>query len=140
MKKVLFAGVLVLASFAPEAAFAPPPPSGQNVPPTQSNITNLPNDFPTPTQPWYGVPSPTRANYGQVMRYIEVPPQQVVIEVYVAGPGSFSGGYEQQVVEIPGYTVTETTTGFVYPSRAGLQQVTAGVYQWVTLPSAFQPK
>ena len=139
MKKVLFVGVLVLASFAPEAAFAPPP-SGQNVRPTQRNITNLPNDFPTPTQPWYGVPSPMRGNYGSVVQYIQIPPQQVLIQVYVPGPGSFSGEYEQQVIEIPGYVVAETTTGYIYPPRWSVQQLTPGVYQWVALPEQFQAK
>ena len=139
MRKVLFVGVLVLASFAPEAAFAPPP-SGQNVPPTQSNITNFPNDFPTPTQPWYGVPSPMRGNHGSVIRYIEVPPQQVVVNVYVPGPGSLSGGFEPQLFEIPGYVVTETTTGYIYPARVGLREVTLGVFNWVTEPPGFQPR
>ncbi len=93
-----------------------------------------------PTMPWVGITNPNQVNYGAVVRSIEVPPQQVEIQVYVPGPGSFSGGYEQQVVEIPGYVVTETTTGYIYPERVGLQQVTLGVHQWVTLPQQFQSK
>jgi hypothetical protein len=129
-----------LVLLSPLPAFAQPPPSGQNTPPTPGNLTTVPNDFPTPTQPWYGIPSPTKGNYGNVVRYIEVPPRQVAIPVYVPGPGSFSGGYEDQIVEIPGYVVTETTTGYLYPPRVDLQQVTPGAYQWVTLPQQFQPK
>ena len=90
--------------------------------------------------PWSGITHPNKGNYGNVVRYIEVPTQQVTIPVYVPGPGSLSGDYEQQVVEIPGYIITETTTGYLYPPRVDLQQVTLGAYQWVTLPQQFQPK
>jgi len=77
---------------------------------------------------------------GYALQYIQVPTLQMMLPVYVPGPGSFPGELESQVVEIPGYVVTETTTGYIYPARWGLQQVTIGVYQWVTLPPAFQPK
>ncbi len=130
--------VLLLAVTGP--AQAPPPPSGGNTPPSQSNITNVPNDFPTPVQPWYGLPAPNRAIQGSVIRQIEVPPQQVVVPVYVPAPGSLPGEYQQQVVEIPGYVITETTTGYIYPERVSLQEVTPGVYQWVRVPQQFQPK
>ena len=133
-------GVLGIGMLPLMASAQAPPPSGQNTPPTPGNITNVPNDFPTPTQPWYGVPGPMRGNFGSVVRYIEVPPAQVVVNVYVSGPGSFSGGVEPQMFEIPGYVVTETTTGYIYPPRVNLQEVTPGVYQWVTLPQQFQPK
>ncbi len=106
--------------------------------------------------PWFGPAFPGRANYGvvpnrrplaqdfalygTVVGYTQVPPQQVVVNVYVPGPGSFSGGFEPQVFEIPGYLVTETTTGYLYPDRLGLQEVTPGVYYWVTLPQFFTRK
>ncbi len=80
------------------------------------------------------------AGLGYVVQYLQVPAQQVELQVYVPGAGSFSGGLEPQTVEIPGYVVTETTAGYIYPQRWGLQQVTAGVYQWVALPQQFQPK
>lgn len=140
MKPAACLVALLLVGLFPVAAFAPPAPSGQNTSPTQSNISNAPNDFPTPTQPWYGLPSPNRGAYGSVVGSIEVPPRQVAVPVYVPGPGSFSGEYRQQVVEIPGYVVTETTTGYIYPERWGLQEQTAGVYQWVRLPPVFQAK
>jgi len=90
-----------------------------------------------PTMPWYGEGSPSQAALGSVVRYVQVPPQQVAVPVYVPGPGSFSGEYQQQVLEIPGYVVTETTTGYIYPQRWGLEQVTYGVYQWRVLPQVF---
>lgn len=111
---------------------------------------------PHPTMPWFGLPYPVGADYGivpnrppkaqdvwlygTVVRYIEVPPQQVVINTFLAGPGSFSGEYQEQVVEIPGYIVTETTTGYLYPARTVLEQPTPGVYQWRVLPKFFTRK
>ncbi len=111
---------------------------------------------PHPTMPWFGLPYPGAAGYGivpdrrpkaqdvglygTVTGYIEVPPQQVVVPVYVPGPGSFSGNYEQQIVEIPGYVVTETTTGYLHPERWALEQMTVGVYQWRVLPQFFARK
>lgn len=99
-----------------------------------------PTSPPHPSMPWAGPWAPGRQNYGTVVRYIEVPSEQVVISAYVPGPGSFSGEYQPQVVEVPGYVVTETTTGYLYPERVGLQQTAPGVYQWVRLPQQFQPK
>ena len=98
-----------------------------------SNVTH-------PTHPWVGVANPSRVNFGTVVGYIEVPPQQMVVNVYVPGPGSFSGGFEPQLFEIPGYVVTETTTGYLYPGRVGLREITLGVFNWVTEPPGFQPK
>ena len=118
--------VLLISLFAaPAMAFAQAP---------------SPTASPHPSMPWSGITHPNKGNYGNVVRYIEVPTQQVTIPVYVPGPGSLSGDYEQQVVEIPGYIITETTTGYLYPPRVDLQQVTPGAYQWVTLPQQFQPK
>jgi len=148
-------GVLIVLLVIPELAaaqgqplpLAPPhkPAPNQPIPqfipfpgprdPLHWNSNTIP-----PTMPWYGVPSPMRSNYGSVIRYIEVPSQQVVAEVYVPGPGSFSGGFEPQLFEIPGYVVTETTTGYIYPARVGLREITRGVFNWVTEPPGFQPK
>jgi hypothetical protein len=106
--------------------------------------------------PWFGLPYPSAADYGTVpnrppkaqdvslygtvIGYIQVPPQQVTVPVYLAGAGSFSGEYQDQVVEIPGYVVTETTTGYLYPTRTVLEQPTPGVYQWRVLPPFFTRK
>ncbi len=145
MKNALCILVILLACVLPLRAF------GQGSPAT---LTPAPG---TPTWPWWhswnpyhpDYPHPSTnpyrleadlATYGQVVRYIEVPPQQVAVPLYVSGPGSFSGGYEPQVVEIPGYVVTETTTGYIYPQRLSLEQVTYGVYQWRVFPRAFTRK
>ncbi len=75
---------------------------------------------------------------GQIVRYIEVPAQQVVLNVPV--PDGVPRRTEQQWQTIPGYYVTETTTGFLYPERWTITQLNAGVYQWVRLPALFQRK
>ena len=36
--------------------------------------------------------------------------------------------------------VAETTTGYWYPERWGLQQLNVGVYRWVKLPAEFRRK
>ncbi len=100
-------------------------------------VPGYPGDFPIPMHPWYGVMDPKRVNYGSAIQQIEVPPQQVIVNVYVPGPGSFSGGFEPQLIEIPGYVVTETSTGYIYPARVGLREVTPGVFNWVTEQSVF---
>ncbi len=147
MKKAGWISCILLLCFLPGTAFAQiavsPSPFANPMPwwhPWSPCNPSNPNEYARmwPCNPYN--PNNLATLYGQVIRYIEVPPQQVEIQVYVPGPGSFSGGYEQQVVEIPGYVVTETTTGYIYPERVGLQQVTLGVHQWVTLPQQFQPK
>ncbi len=132
--------VLSLA-LIPSAALAqnPPPPSGGNVPATPANILNNPSNFPYPTMPWNPTTRPEL--HGQAVGYIEVPPQQVVVEVPVAGQAE-TAPFElaPQVVTIPGYWVTETTTGYLYPQRWGLDQLNVGVYQWRLLPPEFRQK
>ena len=117
--------------------FCSPPCLGQ----APSSVPRLWNTNPIyPTMPWYGLGSPSQAALGSVIGYIEIPSQPVVVNVYVPGPGSFSGGFEPQLFEIPGYTVTETTTGYIHPPHVSLREVTPGVFHWVTLPQQFQPK
>ena len=69
-----------------------------------------------------------------------VPAQQVVIEVPVAVPDGVPPQTQKQIVEIPGYYITETTTGFWYPERWTLYQANAGVYQWMKYPPEFRRK
>jgi hypothetical protein len=47
---------------------------------------------------------------------------------------------QQQVVEIPGYVMTETTTGFVIPERWTIVQTGPGVFQWQRAPAEFRRK
>ncbi len=121
--------LVVVLTVAPGLAFAQGPPT--------------PTSPPHPSMPWSGLPYSGGAGgtgYGNVIRYIQVPPQQVEIEVAAPAAEGKSEETQKQVVEIPGYVVTETTTGFIYPQRVTLQQTGPGVYQWVTLPQQFQPK
>ena len=87
-------------------------------------------------------PYPTLPNsgLGYALRYVQVPARTAVLPVYVPAPGSFSGSYQSGVVEIPGYVVVETTTGYFSPAHWDLQEVTIGVYQYVMLPATFQRK
>jgi len=110
-----------------------------NLVPTQP-FTGEPNHLnnPYPTQPWnqLGV---GRVDYGQVVQYIAVPPQQAVLSLYVPLPDGVPPQTRQEIVEIPDYYVAETTTGYWYPERWTLQQQN-GVYQWVKLPAEFRKK
>lgn len=147
--KALVSVVLILGLAVPCVALAQAP--GSPAPPSPLSFP-----APHPSMPWFGPAFPGRADYGvvpnraplaqdvrlygTVIGYVEVPPQPVVINVFVAGPGSFSGEYQQQLVEIPGYFVTETTTGYLYPERWSLEQTSAGVFQWRVLPPLFTRK
>src|SRR5262245_41429539 len=62
---------------------------------------------PHPVMPWS---FSRRIDYGQVIRYIEVPPQSVVIVVPVALPDGVPRRNEPRVETIPGYIVTAATT------------------------------
>ncbi|MBI2160564.1 MAG: hypothetical protein HYU25_09350 [Candidatus Rokubacteria bacterium] len=123
----LVAVSLVLASSAPALGG---PPGAPNNP---GNFSQNPH----PAMPW-ATNSTSRVDYGQVVRYIPVPPQPVSLTVNVPVPDGVPPKTEQQTVQIPGYYVTETTTGFYYPERWTLQQTGAGVYQWVKLPPEFK--
>lgn len=97
----------------------------------------------TPTwplwHPWnhYHPQNPANlARYGLPIGYIHVPSRAVTIYGY----DSLAGMYRPYTVIIPGFTITETTTGYVYPSRWELREVSRGVYQWVLMPAFFQPK
>ena len=90
---------------------------------------------PHPTMPWnfYGKPE-----WGQTIRYISVPAQPVVIDVPVSAAAG--APTQQQVVEVPGYIVVETTAGYLYPERWAIRQTGPGVYMWERVPSEFRKK
>lgn len=127
--RVLFAACLgVLLAAAPAAA--------------QPGNPSNPGDFinnPHPAMPWAPF-SPTRADYGTVVQYIPVPPQEVVVQIPVQLPDGVPPQTREGTVEIPGYYVAETSTGYWYPERWTLQQLNVGVYQWVKLPAEFRRK
>ncbi len=119
-------------------------PAGALAQGTPGNPGN-PADFirnPHPTMPWSGFSNPNMGgfDYGQAIRYIPVPPQLVEIDVPLPQPEGVPPRTQKQVQQIPGYYVTETTTGFFYPEHWTLQQVNVGAYQWVRIPATFQPK
>jgi hypothetical protein len=92
---------------------------------------------PHPSMPWNQY---SRPDYGQSIRYIEVPAQQVIIELPVNVPAGVPPETQQQIVEIPGYVITETTTGYVIPEHWTLVQTGLGVYQWQRAPGEFRRK
>ena len=89
---------------------------------------------PHPAMPW--APG-RRVDYGQAIRYIEVPAQYLVIMVPVRLPDGVPPRSEPQVQTIPGYYITETTTGYWYPERWTIQQLNIGGFQWARLPQEF---
>jgi hypothetical protein len=92
---------------------------------------------PHPALPWA---SSRRVDYGQAIGYIEVPAQYVVIVVPVRLPDGVPPRSERQVQTIPGYVITETTTGYWYPERWTIQQLNIGGYQWARLAPEFRRK
>jgi hypothetical protein len=108
----------------------------------QGNPAN-PGDFinnPHPTMPWTGITSPMAVDYGTPIRYIPVAPLPVTIETLAPTPEGVASRMVSQVVEIPGYQIVETTTGFYYPDRWTLDQLNIGVYQWRRVPGEFRRK
>ena len=110
-------------------------PSGQNVTPSTAEIQQSPNNFPYPTMPWAGASRPEV--YGQVVGYREMPPQQVTVELPATGAETAPFRLQPQVVTIPGYIVTETTNGYLYPERWTVEQLNVGVYQLRLLPPEY---
>lgn len=100
------------------------------------------NANPHPAMPWAGYVGPNMGafDYGQVLRYLPVPPQPVELELMVPVPDGVPAQTQKQVQEVPGYLIAETTTGFYYPERWTIQQLNVGVYQWVKLPAEFRRK
>ena len=134
--------VLIPGPVLAQQAGLPPlpaaPPSGQNVFPSTANIIQNPNNFPHPTMPWGFSTRPEV--YGAVLGYWEVPTQQLSVEL--PAPSAETAPFElrPQLVEIPGYVVTETTNGYLHPERWTVEQLNVGVYQWRLLPSEYVRK
>ena len=161
--RVALRGVLILLLALPELAQGAGPtpiPRGFNpktgviypaVPPgsppgTFSPVRTNPYDFPFPLMPWDGLPQPGMPGdglvrqTGPVIRYLEVPPQAVTVELPVPSAETAPFRLEPQVVTIPGYVLAETTNGYLYPQRWTLEQLNVGVYQWRLRPQEFRLK
>lgn len=78
--------------------------------------------------------------YGTPVRHVWVQPQVVALQLYVPTPDGVPAQWQTQYAEIPGYFVTETTVGYVYPERWTIEQLNAGVYQWRRLPAEFRAR
>ncbi len=79
------------------------------------------------------------AGLGYAVRQVWMPPRPVVMQVYLPMPEGIPGQYQTMYAEVPGFYVTETTTGVVIPERWVLDEVTGGVYQWRKAPVQFVP-
>src|SRR5207244_3542598 len=66
---------------------------------------------------WYGVP----------IRQIYIPPQAVQIVVYAPEQEVTGDQWVAQYTELPGYYVTETTLGYLYPDRWTLSSPAKGL-------------
>jgi len=161
----LLAGVVNLAAAQPTpqtGQFGPSPSLGQQ------GITNPSSAVyvirPNPAGPFVVVPpgtpfsretnpfsdEPNRMNnahpmmpaagLGYAVRQYWVPPRPVAMQVYVPAPIGIPATYQTQVAQVPGFFVTETTTGYVYPERWVIDQLNVGVYQWRKLPVQFVPR
>jgi hypothetical protein len=115
----------------------------QSLPPNSAPPIPTPNNPPTntsaphPAMPWWPYAA---LDTGEPIGYIPVPPQQVTVEVLAPTPESLPARMDQQIVEIPGYLVTETTKGYLLPERWTLDHLNLGVYQWRRLPAEFRKK
>jgi hypothetical protein len=79
------------------------------------------------------------AGLGYAVRQVWMPSLPVVMQVYVPMPEGIPGKYQTMYAQVPGFYVTETTTGVILPERWVLDQVTGGVYQWRRAPEQFVP-
>ena len=127
-------GILAAIVVAFPISAQAPPPGPTNPPPV--GVGPSATSAPHPSMPWSGY----GPNYGQVVREIPVAPQPVTIEVAVPAAEGQPKQSQTQVVQIPGYVVIETTTGYAIPERYTLEQVGPGAYQWRKLPAEFRKK
>lgn len=79
------------------------------------------------------------AGLGYAVRQVWMPPQPVTMQVYVPTPEGVPTKYQTMFAEVPGFYVTETTTGVWLPERWVLDQVNVGIYQWRRAPLQFVP-
>jgi len=85
-------------------------------------------------------PMTPNAGLGYAVRQVWMPAQPVAMQVYVPAPSGVPATYETQYVQVPGFYVTETTTGYLYPERWVMDQLNVGVYQWRKAPAQFVPR
>lgn len=79
------------------------------------------------------------AGLGFAVRQVWMPPQPVVMQVYVPSPEGVPDRYQTMFAQVPGFYAIETTTGTWIPERWVLDQVNVGIYQWRLAPMQFVP-
>jgi hypothetical protein len=79
------------------------------------------------------------AGLGYAVRQVWMPPQPVAMQVYVPTPEGVPARYQTMFAQVPGFYVTETSTGVWLPERWVLDQVNVGIYEWRVAPMQFVP-
>jgi hypothetical protein len=131
--------VAALIVMAPVMAVAVSPAAGVGGTAATSPVPlpdpSAPAATPHPSTPWsIGAATP----YGQLMRYVWIPPQPVVIETPLAVTEGERLGSQQQVVQVPGYYASETTLGVYYPERWVIERVGPAAYRWRVAAAEFR--
>jgi len=122
----------------------PPPPGSPAGTPSTTRpsvpFTGEPNQLNNPFPTLLNAGVSGTGGYGVPIRQIYMPAQAVPIIVYVAAQEVTGDQWVTQYTELPGYVVTETTLGYLYPDRWALYSPARGVYQWQRVPPVFQSK
>jgi hypothetical protein len=121
----------------------PPPGSPAGTPSTMRPsvpFTSDPNQLNNPFPTLLNAGISGTGGYGVPIRHIYMPSQAVPIVVYVAEQEVTGDHWVTQYTALPGYVVTETTLGYLYPDRWALYSPAKGVYQWQRVPAVFQSK
>ncbi len=111
-----------------------PTPNLPLAPPSLNSPSQLNNPFPSLPWGWNIAPPP---DYGRLVLTWEIPDEIYVLDTLVPQPGSLPPIWTQVPVTVPGYTVAETTTGYLYPGRWTVVPAGAGGYRWQWMPPAF---
>ena len=104
-----------------------------------------PGALPPGTNPLTAIPfgdSPNPFNnsaWAPVLRVVAIPPLTTVIPMQAAQPGSLPPTIEAQQVTLPGYLVTEMTTGYLVHGHWGVRPV-GNAYYWTYFPTNFVRK
>ena len=148
---VLLALLLAPAEVGAQSTTSPAPAAPSTTPPTPTSPPLLPS--PTVSAhpggfPWAIGPAIPQ---GQLLRYVWIAPQTVVVDSILPGPApeaAAAGTQEspasedapqyavwRQTAVVPGYWVRQTTAGVYYPQRWTLEQTAPGAYRWRLLPA-----
>ncbi|HET7876463.1 MAG TPA: hypothetical protein VFN71_13165 [Methylomirabilota bacterium] len=79
-------------------------------------------------------------NAGTPVRQWHFPDQAFTLPIMVSQPGSLPPTWDQATTVLPGFSVIETTTGFIYPGMWVPVQVAVGGWQMQWRPQIFVRK